>query len=374
MKISFKKQDLVNALNISSKAVAQRTTMPILECILIEANEDGVSFTANDMELGINTKISSEKCNVIEGGRTAVEAKLFFDIIRKISSDDGSDIIFTKKDSIIEINCDNSLFKIQERDADQFPVLELISDDKYISVSQFTLKEVIKDTIFSISQNDSNKMMTGELFEISKNKLRIISLDGHRVSIRNLTLEEEYKERKVIVPGKTLTEISKIIGNDPDLDVEIYFTKDHILFDLDETIAVSRLIDGDYFNIEGMIPKDHEIMMEISKKDFQECIDRATLLLKEKTNKPIIMDIGEADMELKVETAVGSMSERLEITKEGKKMLIGFNPKYLLDMLKVIDEEKVSLYMTKPNAPCIVRDEEKTYLYLVLPVNISKAA
>ena len=250
----------------------------------------------------------------------------------------------------------------------------MVEKDESIILSEFDLKEAIRQTIFSISDNESNKMMTGELFEISKNKLRIISLDGHRVSIRNLTLEEEYKERKVIVPGKTLTEISKIIGNDPDLDVEIYFTKDHILFDLDETIAVSRLIDGDYINIEGMIPKDHEIMMEISKKDFQECIDRATLLLKEKTNKPIIMDIGEADMELKVETAVGSMSERLEITKEGKKMLIGFNPKYLLDMLKVIDEEKVSLYMTKPNAPCIVRDEEKTYLYLVLPVNISKAA
>ena len=112
-------------------------------------------------------------------------------------------------------------------------------------------------------------MMTGELFEISKNKLRVASLDGHRISIRNLTLDEEYEERKVIVPGKTLTEIAKIIGNDPDIDIEIYFTKDHILFDLDETVAVSRLIDGDYFDINRMISEDYEIKLEVNKKNFR---------------------------------------------------------------------------------------------------------
>ena len=368
MKINCKKADLAKGVQTVLKAVPAKSNLKIQECILIEAEDSAIYLTGNDLELGIKTEVSG---TVEQTGSIAVDAKIFSELVRKLPA---GEVSIDAQEGQATVKCKKVKFDIAVKSGDEYSRIPVVKKDESIILSEFDLKEAIRQTIFSISDNESNKMMTGELFEISKNKLRIISLDGHRVSIRNLTLEEEYKGRKVIVPGKTLTEISKIIGNDPDLDVEIYFTKDHILFDLDETIAVSRLIDGDYFNIEGMIPKDHEIMMEISKKDFQECIDRATLLLKEKTNKPIIMDIGEADMELKVETAVGSMSERLEITKEGKKMLIGFNPKYLLDMLKVIDEEKVSLYMTKPNAPCIVRDEEKTYLYLVLPVNISKAA
>ncbi len=371
MKISFKKQDLVNALNISSKAVAQRTTMPILECILIEANEDGVSFTANDMELGINTKISSEKCNVIEGGRTAVEAKLFFDIIRKISSDDGSDIIFTKKDSIIEISCDNSLFKIQERDADQFPVLELISDDKYISVSQFTLKEVIKDTIFSISQNDSNKMMTGELFEVKGDNLKVVSLDGHRISIKNTKLRDNYESVSVIIPGKTLSEISKILPGDADKDVTICFSHNSVQFRFDDTVMISRLIDGEFFRIENMIRPDYDTKVVINKKELLDSIERSTILVRESDKRPLIFNIEDSSLSLRMSTVIGSMDDKLLIRKEGKDLMIGFNPRFLLDALRVIDDEEVSLYMTNAKSPLLIRDAEDSYVYLILPVNFN---
>ena len=371
MKIGFKKQDLLNALNITSKAVAQRTTMSILECILIEANEDRVSFTANDMELGINTHISAERCNIIEGGRTAVEARLFIDIIRKISSDDSSDIVFTKRDSIVEISCDNSLFKIQERDADQFPALELISDEKYISVSQFTLKEVIKDTIFSISQNDSNKMMTGELFEVKGDNLKVVSLDGHRISIKNTKLRDSYESVSVIIPGKTLSEISKILPGDADKDVTICFSQSSVLFKFDDTIMISRLIDGEFFRIENMIRPDYETKVVINKKELLDSIERSTILVRESDKRPLIFNIEDSSLGLRMNTVIGSMDDKLLIRKEGKDLMIGFNPRFLLDALRVIDDEEVSLYMTNAKSPLIIRDSEDNYIYLILPVNFN---
>lgn len=371
MKISFKKPDLVNAINIASKAVASKTTMPILECILIEADEDGVSFTANDMELGINTRIKASDCNIIEGGRTAVEARLFFDIIRKISSDDSSEIVLSKKDSIIEISCDNSLFKIQERDADQFPVLDLISDEKYISISQFTLRELIKDTIFSISSNDSNKMMTGELFEVKGDNLKVVSLDGHRISIRNTSLRDSYESVSVIIPGKTLNEIQKIIPGDADKDVTICFSQNSVLFRFDDTVMISRLIDGEFFRIDNMIRPDFDTRVVINKKELLDSIERSTILVRESDKRPLIFNIEDSSLELRMSTVIGSMDDRLLMRKEGKDLMIGFNPRFLMDALRAIDDEEVSLYMTNAKSPLIIRDEKDSYVYLILPVNFN---
>ena len=354
MKISCKKADLAKGVQIVSKAVPAKSSIKIQECILIEAKGGTIHLTGNDLELGIRTEISG---TVVQEGAMAVEAKIFSELVRKLP--EGEVVIDTEDDVQATVKCKKVKFDIAVKSGDEYSRIPAIEKKESIILSEFDLKEAVRQTIFSVSDSESNKMMTGELFEIS---------------IRNLTLDEEYEERKVIVPGKTLTEIAKIIGNDPDIDIEIYFTKDHILFDLDETVAVSRLIDGDYFDINRMISGDYEIKLEVNKKELQECIDRATLLLKDKTNHPILMDIGEKDVEFKVKTGVGSMNERLEITKEGKEMVIGFNPRYLLDMLRVIDEEKISLYLTNPKAPCVVKDEKKSYLYLVLPVNISKAA
>lgn len=371
MKISFKKSDLITALNIVSKAVAVKTTMPILECILIEADESGVRFTANDMELGINTWIRSDSCNVIEGGRTAVEARLFVDIVRKISSDEGSDIVISKKESLIEIGCDNSLFKIQERDADQFPELSLIDDEKSIEVSQFTLKEVIKDTIFSISSNDSNKMMTGELFEVKGDNLKVVSLDGHRISIKNTALRQSYDPVSVIIPGKTLSEISKILPGDADKDVKICFSQSSVLFRFEDTVMISRLIDGEFFRIENMLRPDYDTKIVINKKELLDSIERSTILVRENDKRPLIFNIEDSSIALRMSTVIGSMDDRLLVRKEGKDLMIGFNPRFLMDALRVIDDEEVSLYMTNAKSPLFIRDEKDSYIYLILPVNFN---
>ena len=247
----------------------------------------------------------------------------------------------------------------------------MIERNDSIVLSQFTLKEIIRQTIFSIADNDNNKLMTGELFEIDGDTLKVVSLDGHRISIRKINLKDNYEPKKLVVPGKTLSEISKILSGDVDKEVHIFFTDNHILFEFDNTIVLSRLIEGEYFKIDQMLSTDYETKVRINKKEFLNCIDRATLLVKEGDKKPVIINITDASMELKMNTIIGSMDEEIDITKNGKDLMIGFNPKFLIDALRVIDDEEVDLYMVNPKAPCFIRDAEENYIYLILPVNFT---
>ena len=240
-----------------------------------------------------------------------------------------------------------------------------------ILLSQFSLKEIVRQTIFSIADNDNNKLMTGELFDINGDTLRIASLDGHRISIRKISLKNIYPSRKVVVPGKTLNEVSKILSDDVDRDVNIFFTGKHIVFEFDKTIVVSRLIEGEYFKIDQMLSSDYETKVTVKKKELLECIDRATLLVKEGDKKPIIISITDDMMELKINSTIGSMNEDIDIVKQGKDIMIGFNPKFMIDALRVIDSEQIDIYLVNPKAPCFIRDAEASYIYLILPVNFT---
>ena len=177
----------------------------------------------------------------------------------------------------------------------------------------------------------------------------------------------------MVVPGKTLNEISKILSGEAEDKVQIYFSENHILFEFDQTTVVSRLIDGEYFRIEQMLSSDYETKVKIHKKEFLDCIDRATLLVKEGDKKPIIIHIGDDSMELRIDSAMGSMREDIDIEKTGKDIMIGFNPKFLMDALRVIDDEEVTIYLVNPKAPCFIKNDEESYIYLILPVNINAA-
>ena len=177
----------------------------------------------------------------------------------------------------------------------------------------------------------------------------------------------------MIVPGKTLSEISKILGGDNEKEVLIYFSANHILFEFDQTIVVSRLIEGEYFKINQMLSSDYETKFIINKKELLSCIDRATLLVKEGDKKPIILRISDDNMEINIQSQLGSMQEDIDIEKTGKDIMIGFNPKFLIDALRVIDDENVTIYMVNPKAPCYIKDDEQKYVYLILPVNFNTA-
>lgn len=366
MKIACMKSNLLNGINIVTKAVPSKTTMSILECILIDTRDGEIKLIANDMELGIETVIDGE---IIEKGMIALDAGIFQKIIANFTDDEVT--IETNESYNAFIKCGKSNFTIIGKSGEDFSFLPEIEKNDSIVVSQFTLKEIIRQTIFSIADNDNNKLMTGELFEISNDTLKVVSLDGHRISIRKVFLKNSYQEKEVVVPGKTLNEISKILSGDTDKDVSIYFTDRHILFEFDRTIVVSRLIEGQYFNIDQMLSSDYETKVKINKKELLDCIHRATLLVKEGDKKPVIISISDEEMELKINSTVGSMDEIIGIRKEGKDLMIGFNPKFLIDSLRVIDDDEVDLYMVNPKAPCFIRNSEESYIYVILPVNFT---
>ena len=254
--------------------------MPILECILIDATTDIIKLTANDMELGIETVIRGQ---IDEKGMIALDARIFSDIVRKLPDNDIT--LTTDSNNNAQITCEKRKFDIAGKSGDDFTYLPAIIKDKMITLSQFQLKEVINQTIFSIAINDNNKMMTGELFDINGEEFKIVSLDGHRISIRKIQLKNSYSPKKVVVPGKTLQEISKIIPGTADEDVVIYITNNHIVFEFENTTVVSRLIEGEYFKIDQMLSSDYDTKVRINKRELLDCIDRATLLVKEGDRK-----------------------------------------------------------------------------------------
>ena len=368
MKIICSKSNLSKGVNIALKAVPSKTTMPILECILIDATANQIKFVTNDMELGIETMVDG---TISEKGMIALDAKIFSEIIRKLPDNDVTIQTDDKLNTLI--TCEKAKFNIPGKSGEDFVYLPMIERDASITLSQFTLKEMIRQTIFSIAVNENNKLMTGELFEIKDNYLKIVSLDGHRIAIRRMELAKDYEDRKIIVPGKTLNEISKILSGEVDDQVTIYFTKNHILFEFDQTLVLSRLIEGEYFRIDQMLSSDYETKLKINKKEFLSCIDRATLLVREGDKKPIIINLTDTSMVLTIDSAMGSMDEEIDIVKEGKDILIGFNPKFLIDALRVIDDEEITIYLVNPKAPCFIKDDKGSYTYLILPVNFSQA-
>lgn len=365
MKIICSKSQLLNGVNIVSKAVSGKTTMDILQCILVETESDYIKLTANDTELGIETIIEGD---VVQPGHIALEAKIFSEIIKKLP--DNEVIIETEDNGNTHIHCEQMHCNIMGKSGDDFSYLPEIDKNTKITVSQFDFKEIIRQTIFSISNNENNRLMTGELIKVSDNKLSLTSLDGHRISIRNIDLSDSYPDLELIVPGKTLSEISKILPGEAKDYVNIYITDKHILFEFDRTRVVSRLLEGKFYNISQMLSTDYETKIVVNKMDLLRCLDRSTLFIKESDKKPIILQVREGHMDLKISSDIGSMKDQISLKKEGKDIVIGFNPRFLVDALRVIDEEEISIYLINDVAPCIIRDENRSYLYLILPIAI----
>ena len=362
MKLICKKSDLITGINIVMKAVSSKTTMSILECILIDATEGVIKFTANDMELGIETKVQGE---IAEAGSIAIDAKIFSEIVRKLPDNDV--VIDVKDETTANITCENAKFNILIKSAEDFSYLPMIEKKDKITISQFALKEIIRQTSFAINDAEKNKLLTGELFEVNGNKLKVVALDKFRIAIRNIELKEDYGNYKVLVPGKSLNEISKILTGGVDDDVNIYFTSNHVLFEFDETIVVSRLIEStNFFDTDKMISNDYKTKITINKREMADCIDRATLLIKEGDKKPVFLSIKDTELELSINTFIGSMDESIPISKDGGDLLISFNPKFLIDILRVLDEEQVSMYFTNAKAPFLASSEMKREVIFIL--------
>ena len=366
MKIICSKSNLLSGINVVLKAVPAKTTMTILECILIRVEDDEIKLESNDMELAIETVIEGE---IIEEGSVCLNAKIFSDIVRKLPESDVSIEIDSSFNA--HISCDKVNFNIPAREGDEFPALPYIEKNNMITLSELTLKDLIRQTVFSISDNENNIIMTGELFEITGDKMRVVALDGHRIALRKVDLRENYGNHKVIVPGKALSEIIKILSGENQNDVNIYFSDKNIMFELENTVILSRIIEGEYYKIDQMIASDFETHFEINKTQLLNSIDRALPLIKETDKKPIVIGIDDESISLKMNTQIGKYEENIAINKDGKDIIIGFNPKFIMDVLKVIDDETIDIYLINSKSPCFIKNKEESYIYLILPVNIS---
>ena len=364
MKITAAKQELAKSLNIVLKAVPSKTTMNILYCVLIDATVDTIKLTGNDMELGIETEV---KGTIEERGLICLDAKLFSEIIRKMPEADIT--IETGSNYQTTITCENSVFNIVGKDGTEFSPLPSVDKENPVVMNQFQLRELIRQTLFSISPNDANKIMTGENLQIHENELRMTALDGHRIAIRQLNLDSSYEDYEAIIPGKTLSEISKIVSGEIEDEVRVYFTKNQILFEMYGTLVVSRLIDGKYFRIDQMLSNDYETKIKVKKTALMSAVDRAMLFTSESDKGTLVLTIGGDSMNLSIRSSAGSMSDDVAVESEGKELRIGFNPKFILDVLRVIDDEEISVYFLNSKAPCFIGDDAGSYIYLVLPVN-----
>ena len=366
MNLKFQKAQLVNALSIVMKAVSTKTSSVILESILISASDNRVVLDATDTELSIQTEVDAV---IVKAGGVVLNAKLFSEIVRKFDSTESLIELDVDSDFKTTIRCEQAVFNIMGIDPVEFIPMPKIDRDAFISLSQFSLKEVIRQTEFSTAISDINRMMGGELIDVKNNVAKFVTLDGHRMSIRNIELMGDYEDQKCVVPIKSLQEVMRIIDSDTQKNVNIYFSKDHILFEFDKTLVLSRILDGEFFRIESMLSNDYDTKVNVSRLKLQNAIEQSMILIRENEHKPMILDIENGMLKLSVNSSLGFMDAKVNIEKSGSDLKIAFNPKFLVDALKVIDDDFVNIYFTNAKSPCFIRDDKNTYTYLILPVN-----
>ncbi|MDL2248434.1 DNA polymerase III subunit beta [Tyzzerella sp. OttesenSCG-928-J15] len=338
-----------------------------MECILLTADSKGLKMISNDLEMGIET--SYIEAEIIETGSIAIEAKMFFEIVRRLP-DEGWVLLETLENNIVNIKCGKSEFKIMGQNGDEFPVLPDIEKINEYKISSNTLRNMIRQTIFSVSVDESKPVLTGELFEIEENTLTIVAVDGFRVSYRNEVLEGENENITVVVPSKTLSEISKILPQN-DETISMYFTDKHILISMEECLVVSRLLDGEFLKYKQIFTSDYNTIVKCERDELLKSLERASLISKETKKNPVKLSIEGDVIKITSNTEMGTSYDEIMTETEGDDISIAFNPRYLIDALKVIDDKFIHMQFTTPLSPCIIRGEEPlNYKYLVLPLRI----
>ena len=363
MKLESSKENLINGISIVQKAVSSKSTLPVLEGILLEADEK-LKLTGNDLEIGIECYVEAD---ITEPGSIVLNSRIFGDIIRRMP--DSEVYIELKENQTVIIDCENSHFEIKGLSAEGFPALPEIETQDSLSLSQKLVKEMIRQTIFAVSMDENRPILTGSLIECMDEFLTFVSIDGFRLALRKNRVENELSDLRVVVPGKTLNEISKIL-QPVDEEVKIYNGSSQIMFDLGNCRIVSRLLEGDYLNYGSIIPEEYQTRVKVNTRQLLSSIERASLIITvEERRYPVRFSMADDKMIITSSTDMGAVKEELQVEMEGKELEISFNPRYFADALKVIEEEVIDVYFTTNVGPCTIRPVEKgDFAYMILPV------
>ncbi len=362
MKVTCSKENLVEGINIVQKAVSAKSTLPILEGILLDAAEE-LKLTGNDLELGIECRIPAD---IREKGTIVINSKIFGDIIRRLP--DSEVFIEVQSNNMVVIECENTHFEIKGLSSEGFPALPEIEKDNAFIINQDILRNMIKQTIFAVSIDENRPILTGSLMECKDKMLTFVSIDGFRMALRKYEVNNEAADIKVVIPGKTLNEVLKILQPVKD-EVSIYSKDNQILFDVNNCKIVSRLLEGEYLNYKSIIPQEHELKIKTNTKELLAGLERASLVTLDEKRYPVKFSIADEKLVITSNTDIGAVREEIRIEADGGKLEIGFNPRYFIDALKVIEEEKIEIYFTSNVGPCTIRHSEKDiFAYMILPV------
>lgn len=367
MRIVCSKENLIDGINIVQKAVSTKTSLPILEGILLEC-KDKFKLTGNDLEIGIECFVEAD---IQQQGSVVLNSKMFGDIVRRLP--DSEVLIDSKEDNLVIIECENSHFEIKGLPSKGYPAIPEIQKETSLKSDQKTIRDMIKQTIFAVGIDENRPIMTGSLITCNDNTLTFVSIDGYRLALRNNNLDSSSCSGfNVVVPGKTLNEIVKILQPVED-ELVIYSSQNQIMFDMGNCKVVSRLLEGEYLNYKSMIFQDYETKVAVNTKDMLSSMERASLITFEDKNTPVRLSISDDRIIITSNTSIGTAREEVPADVTGNKMDISFSPKYFIDALRAIEDESMAIHFTSNIGPCMLKPVEgDTFTYLLMPVRTRK--
>ena len=363
MKFTCNKNLLLNSINIVSKAVNNTSALDILKGIKIEANEN-VKLTGSDLDLSIESVFDAD---VREEGSLILDARIFGEIIRKLPEGDVE--ITTSDNNEIKINCSNTKFNILYLSSEGYPEIKKVEEGEKIKIYSRDLREIIKNTIFAVSNNESRPVLTGSKFEISKSNMKVVSIDGSRLALRNQIIPEtNLEDLSFVVPGRVLNELVKILKDDETI-VEINIKNNSVMFTFDTFTIISRLLEGEFFDYTKAIPSNCSIKTIVDVKRFTDMVERAAIIINFDDSKiPVVLNIANSQINVECVSKRGNFNESIDVDMQGDNLKIGIDSKLLLDALKCIEFEKAVLEFNTEISPCVIKPVEgESFIYMVLP-------
>lgn len=368
MKISATKDNLAYGVQVVQRAVSSKNPLPILSGILLKAGNGNLTFTATDLEMGIECIVP---VSVGQEGGVVLPARYFGEIVRKLP-DLKIDVEVNRENYSTQIEYGHSEFNLLGLSPEDFPILPTIDSDSTLTIKQDLFKNMIKQVSFATSADDNRPIFTGILMEVEDSEVKLVATDTHRLAYRTSMLESGQTEnvKSVIIPGKTLNELNRIMTGDAE-NLKIAFGENQVVFEMPGVRLISRLIEGQFPNYKQVIPQGCKTKIKVKTRDLLEASERASLLAKEGANV-IKLTVSEGNMMINSNSPeIGKIEEQLAVEMEGEETQIAFNSKYLIDVLKVIDAEEILLELTGSLSPGIIKPVEgDNYIYLILPIRV----
>lgn len=366
MKFVCEKSHLLSAISKTSWAVAAKSSVPVMEGILINCSSE-LTLTGYDLSTGIRVTVPAD---IQETGVIVVNAKIFSDIIRLLPDEP---VTFSTDDNMFAtVTCKNVRHDVVCLSAKDFPDLPDIEKKYFLSLRQSDLKKMISQTIFAISGDESKPVHTGSLFDVESSKLTVVSVDGFRLSYRTAEIKNESEEEEFsfVVPGSTLKEVEKLC-EESDEDASICVGKKHIIFRIGGSMIISRILEGDFLNYKNAVPKNGSFKVRVNRRDLITTIERVSILISERIKNPIHLNFEEKTLFISCRTPVGSSKDQCALLGQAEKLEIGFNHKYILDALRACPDDELYLELNTHVAPIIITPPEgEDYLHLILPVRL----